>query len=124
MLVTEAATRLVGQLRDHFGPLLFHQSGGCCEGSAPMCLRRGGFRVGARDVLLGLIADCPFYVSAEQFPYWAHSQLTIDVVAGGGDSFSLEAAEGVRFITRSRVFSDAEMDAVDAAGPSPVGPNA
>ena len=87
-------------------------------------LRRGGFRVSARDVLLGVIADCPFYVSAEQFPYWAHSQLTIDVVADGGDSFSLEAAEGVRFITRSRVFSDAEMDAVDAAGPSPVGPNA
>ena len=93
------------QLRDQYGPLLFHQSGGCCEGSAPMCLRRGGFRVGARDVLLGVIEGCPFYVSAEQFPYWAHSQLTIDVVAGGGDSFSLEAAEGVRFITRSRVFS-------------------
>jgi uncharacterized protein len=124
VLVTEAAARLVRQLGDQFGPLLFHQSGGCCEGSAPMCLRRGGFRVSARDVLLGLIADCPFYVSAEQFPYWAHSQLTIDVVADGGDSFSLEAAEGVRFITRSRVFSDAEMDAVDAAGPSPVGPNA
>jgi uncharacterized protein len=124
VLVTEAAARLVRQLGDQFGPLLFHQSGGCCEGSAPMCLRRGGFRVSARDVLLGVIADCPFYVSAEQFPYWAHSQLTIDVVADGGDSFSLEAAEGVRFITRSRVFSDAEMDAVDAAGPSPVGPNA
>jgi uncharacterized protein len=124
VLVTEAAARLVRQLRDQFGPLLFHQSGGCCEGSAPMCLRRGGFRVSARDVPLGSIADCPFYVSAEQFPYWAHSQLTIDVVADGGDSFSLEAAEGVRFITRSRVFSDAEMDAVDAAGPSPVGPNA
>jgi uncharacterized protein len=124
VLVTEAAARLVRHLGDQFGPLLFHQSGGCCEGSAPMCLRRGGFRVSARDVLLGVIADCPFYVSAEQFPYWAHSQLTIDVVADGGDSFSLEAAEGVRFITRSRVFSDAEMDAVDAAGPSPVGPNA
>jgi uncharacterized protein len=124
VLVTEAAARLVRQLGDQFGPLLFHQSGGCCEGSAQMCLRRGGFRVSARDVLLGVIADCPFYVSAEQFPYWAHSQLTIDVVADGGDSFSLEAAEGVRFITRSRVFSDAEMDAVDAAGPSPVGPNA
>ena len=89
-----------------------------------MCLRRSGFRVGPRDVLLGLIADYPFYVSAEQFPYWAHSQLTIDVVTDGGDSFSLEAAEGVRFITRSRVFSDAEMDAVDAAGPPPVGPDA
>jgi hypothetical protein len=122
VLVTEAAARLVRQLRGRFGPLLFHQSGGCCEGSAPMCLRCGGFRVGARDVLLGVIEDCPFYVSAEQFPYWAHGQLTIDVVPNGGDSFSLEAADGVRFITRSRVFSDAEMNAVDAAGPPPVGP--
>jgi hypothetical protein len=113
VLVTEAAARLVRQLRDQFGPLLFHQSGGCCEGSAPMCLRSGGYRVGSRDVKLGEIEGCPFYVSAEQFPYWAHSQLTIDVMEGGGDSFSLEAAEGVRFITRSRVFSDAEMDAVD-----------
>jgi uncharacterized protein (DUF779 family) len=78
-----------------------------------MCLRSGGYRVGSRDVKLGEIEGCPFYVSAEQFPYWALSQLTIDVVEGGGDSFSLEAAEGVRFITRSRVFSDAEMDAVD-----------
>ncbi|MFI4927938.1 MAG: DUF779 domain-containing protein [Burkholderiales bacterium] len=114
MLITEAAARLVRQLRDQYGPLLFHQSGGCCEGSAPMCLRRGGFRVGVRDVLLGVIEeDCPFYVSAQQYPYWAHSQLTIDVIEGGGDSFSLEAADGVRFITRSRVFSDAEMDAIE-----------
>jgi uncharacterized protein (DUF779 family) len=116
VLITEAAARLVRQLQDHHGPLLFHQSGGCCEGSAPMCLRRGDFRVGVRDVLLGAIAGCPFYVSAAQFPYWAHSQLMIDLISGGGDSFSLEAADGVRFITRSRVFTDAEMDAVDAAG--------
>ncbi len=124
VLITEPAGRLVRQLRGQFGPLLFHQSGGCCEGSAPMCLRSSGFRVAARDVLLGMIEGCPFYVSAAQYPYWAHSQLTIDVVRDGGDSFSLEAAEGVRFITRSRVFSDAEMDAVDAAGPPPVGPYA
>ena len=124
VLVTEAAARLVRQLRDQYGPLLFHQSGGCCEGTAPMCLRRGGFRVGARDVLLGVIEGCPFYVSAAQFPYWAHSQLTIDVVPNGGDSFSLEAADGVRFITRSRVFDDAEMDALDATGPPPAGPDA
>src|ERR1700760_2075678 len=108
VLLTEAAPRLVRQLQDQYGPLLFHQSGGCCEGSAPMCLRRSGFRVGFRDVKLGEIEGCPFYVSAEQFPYWAHSQLTIDVVPNGGDSFSLEAADGVRFITRSRVFTDAE----------------
>ena len=124
VLVTEAAARLVRQLGDQFGPLLFHQSGGCCEGSAPMCFRRNGFRVAARDVLLGVIEGSPFYVSAAQFPYWANSQLTIDVVPDGGDSFSLEAADGVRFITRSRVFSDTEMNALDAAGPPPAGPNA
>ena len=124
VLSTEAAATLVRQLRDQYGPVLLHQSGGCCEGSAPMCFRRSGFRVAARDVLLGVIEGSPFYVSAAQFPYWANSQLTIDVVSDGGDSFSLEAAEGVRFITRSRVFSDAEMDALDAAGPPPVGPDA
>ncbi len=123
VLITEAAARLVRQLHDHHGPLLFHQSGGCCEGSAPMCLRRVDFRIGVRDVLLGAIEGCPFYVSAAQFPYWAHSQLTIDVISDGGDSFSLEAVEGVRFITRSRVLTDAEMDAVDAAGPA-IGPDA
>jgi uncharacterized protein len=121
VLITEAAARLVRQLHDQHGPLLFHQSGGCCEGSAPMCLRRVDFRIGVRDVLLGAIEGCPFYVSAAQFPYWAHSQLTIDVISDGGDSFSLEAAEGVRFITRSRVLTDAEMDAVDAAA---IGPDA
>ncbi len=124
VLVTEAAARLVRQLRDQYGPLLLHQSGGCCEGSAPMCLRRSGFLAGARDVLLGVIEGCPFYVSAAQFPYWAHSQLTIDVVPNGGDSFSLEAAGGARFITRSRVFTDAEMAAVEANGPPATGPEA
>jgi hypothetical protein len=122
VLATGAAAGLVRQLRDRHGPLLFHQSGGCCEGSAPMCLRRDGFRVGAQDVLLGVIEGCPFYVGAAQFPYWAASELTLDVVPDGGDSFSLEAADGVRFITRSRVFSDAEMDALDQAGPLPRGP--
>lgn len=122
--VTPAAAALTRRLRQQHGPLLFHLSGGCCEGSAPMCLRRSGFRVGARDVLLGVIEGCPFYVGAAQFPYWAHSQLTIDVVEDGGDSFSLEAADGVRFVTRSRVFADAEMDAVEAAGPPPTGPEA
>ena len=117
VLITEAAARLVRQLLVQYGPLLFHQSGGCCEGSAPMCFRRDGFRIGARDVMLGTIVGCPFYVSAAQFPYWAHSQLTIDVVSDGGDSFSLEAAEGVRFITRSRVLTDVEMAAIDATIP-------
>ena len=102
VLITEAAARLVRQLRAQHGPLLFHQSGGCCEGSAPMCLRRSGFRVGARDVKLGEVEGCPFYVSAAQYPYWKDYELIIDVVEGGGDSFSLEAPDGVRFITLSR----------------------
>ena len=73
-----------------------------------MCLRRSGFRIAARDVLLGVVEGCPFYVGAAQFPYWANCQITLDVTAGGGDSFSLEAADGVRFLVRSRLFSDAE----------------
>ena len=107
VLITEAAARLVRQLRAQHGPLLFHQSGGCCEGSAPMCLRSSGFRVGPRDVKLGEIEDCPFYVSADQYPYWKDYQLTIDVVEGGGDSFSLEAPDGKRFVTRSRIINQA-----------------
>jgi uncharacterized protein (DUF779 family) len=105
--ITEAAARLVRQLRIQYGPLLFHQSGGCCEGSAPMCLCCSSFRVGSRDVKLGEVEGCPFYVSAEQYPYWQDYQLTIDVVAGGGDSFSLEAPGGVRFITLSRMMAQA-----------------
>jgi uncharacterized protein len=105
--ITEAAARLVQRLRAQHGPLLFHQSGGCCEGSAPMCLRSSGFRIGARDVKVGEIEGCPFYVSADQYPYWKDYQLTIDVVESGGDSFSLEAPDGVRFITLSRLMDQA-----------------
>lgn len=117
VIATPAAVDLVRRLRADHGPLLFHQSGGCCEGSAPMCLRQRDFQVGRADVLLGAIDGCPFYVSEAAYPYWAYSELTIDVVSGGGDSFSLEAADGVRFITRSRLFTDAEAAALDAAGP-------
>jgi len=120
--VTEAAATLLRRLRQQHGALLLHLSGGCCEGSAPMCLRRDGFRIGPRDVLLGVAEDCPFYVGAAQFPYWASCQLTLDVTKDGGDSFSLEAADGVRLIVRSRLFSDAELDKLDAAGPLPRGP--
>jgi hypothetical protein len=123
VLFTDAAVRLVRQLQDQHGPLLFHQSGGCCEGSAPMCLRPSQFRVAARDVLLGVIEGCPFYVSAAQYPYLAGSQLTIDVVPNdGGDSFSLEAVDGMRFITRSRLFTNVELGALEANGPPRLGP--
>jgi uncharacterized protein (DUF779 family) len=112
VLITEAAAKMVDKLRTLHGDLLFHQSGGCCDGSAPMCYPSGEFRVGAQDVFLGVIADTPFYMGAAQYEYWKHTQLTIDVVPGRGAGFSLEAPEGVRFLTRSRLFSDEEVEAL------------
>ncbi|TVR97143.1 MAG: DUF779 domain-containing protein [Rhodospirillales bacterium] len=103
--ITPAAQALVEELIRRHGPLMFHQSGGCCDGSAPMCYPRGEFRVGARDVHLGDIAGCPFYMGADQFARWAHTHLTVDVVPGRGSGFSLEAPEGVRFIIRSRLMA-------------------
>lgn len=122
VLFTLKALALTKRLRQTFGPLIFHLSGGCCEGSAPMCFRQADFRVGPRDMLLGVIDGCPFYVGAAQFDYWAYCQLTVDVTEAGGDSFSLEAADGVRFIVRSRLFTDEEAAELDAAGPPPRGP--
>jgi uncharacterized protein len=119
VLVTEAAEAVINRLRSIHGALQFHQSGGCCDGSAPMCYPAGEFRVGAQDVLMGNIAGCPFYMGAAQFEYWRHTQLIIDVVPGRGSGFSLEAPEGVRFLTRSRLFTDEESDAL-AAGAEPL----
>jgi uncharacterized protein len=115
--ITEAATEIVARLKGIHGALMFHQSGGCCDGSSPMCYPKGDFRVGPQDVLLGEIAGCQFYIGAAQFEYWRHTQLIIDVVPGRGSGFSVEAPEGVRFLTRSRVFSDDEVTALEAAGP-------
>ena len=106
---TPAALDLIATLQAQHGDLMFHQSGGCCDGSAPMCFPAGEFKVGAADVLLGHIAQCPFYMSAAQFEYWQHTHLTLDVTPGRGASFSLEIPEGVRFIIRSRLFSDTEL---------------
>jgi uncharacterized protein (DUF779 family) len=117
VLVTDAAVVVIERLRSIHGALLFHQSGGCCDGSAPMCYPEGEFRLGAQDILMGRIAGCPFYMGAAQFEYWSHTQLIIDVVPGRGSGFSLEAPEGVRFLTRSRLFTDAEVDDL-AAGPA------
>ncbi len=119
--VTDAAEAVIRRLQAAHGALLFHQSGGCCDGSAPMCFPRSDFRVGAQDVYLGEIADVPVYIGAAQFEYWAHTQIIIDVVPGRGAGFSLEAPEGVRFLTRSRVFTDLEAAAMKAAGPPPRG---
>jgi len=121
---TESALTLIRHLKEQHGPLLFHQSGGCCDGSAPMCFCRSEFKIGEHDLLLGWLDDCPFFMSSVQFEYWSHTQLIIDVVPGRGASFSLEIPEGVRFLTRSRLFSDDEADALTAAGPPPAGPSA
>lgn len=106
--ITEAACAVVDQLRAQHGPLLFHQSGGCCDGSAPMCLGVDDFRVGSRDVCLGELHGCRFYMSPEQFEYYRNCHTTVDVVPGRGASFSLEIPLGVRFLIRSRLFTEDE----------------
>jgi hypothetical protein len=119
--VTPEAEALLRKLQGIHGPLLFHQSGGCCDGSAPMCYPRGEFKIGQQDVYLGTIVDTPFYISGPQFEYWQHTHLTVDVVRGRGSGFSVEAPEGVRFLIRSRVFEDAEYRELQQAGPPPRG---
>jgi hypothetical protein len=121
--ITEGAESVLRQLVVQHGPLLFHQSGGCCDGSAPMCFPRSEFRVGQRDVCLGEIGGTPFYIGAQQYETWQHTQLLIDVVPGRGSGFSLEAPLGVRFLTRSRVFDEAEQAWLDSC-PPPHGPQA
>lgn len=115
VLATEAALQLIDRLKRRVGPLMFHQSGGCCDGSAPMCYPAGEFRTGQSDVKLGEIGGCDFWMSVSQFEYWRHTQLIIDVVPGRGSGFSLEAPDGVRFLTRSRVFTDEENAALAAS---------
>lgn len=106
--ITPEAAALVGELVAQHGPLMFHQSGGCCDGSSPMCYPRGEFLVSDADVYLGEVAGTPFYISAAQYVYWRHTHLTVDVVPGRGGGFSVEAPTGFRFLIRSRVFTDAE----------------
>ena len=112
---TAPALQLIDTLQRRHGPVLFHQSGGCCDGSSPMCFAVGDFIVGDRDVRLGEIGGADFYISAPQFAYWKHTQLIIDVVPGRGGMFSLENGEGVRFLVRSRLFTDEEFAALSAA---------
>ncbi|GAA1973084.1 DUF779 domain-containing protein [Isoptericola halotolerans] len=127
--VTGAAAELLARLRRRHGELMFHQSGGCCDGSSPMCYPDGDFLTGDADVHLGdlTVADSadgpgaggtgtsftvPVWMSRAQFEYWSHTHLTIDVVPGRGAGFSVEAPEGVRFLIRSRLFTDAEAAAL------------
>jgi len=113
---TDLAIHLIRVLREKHGPLMFHQSGGCCDGSSPMCYPRGEFIIGDSDVKLGEVDGEPFYMSRSQFEYWKHTQLTLDVVPGRGGMFSLDGPEGLRFLIRSRVFSDGEIEELRAAG--------
>ena len=124
MAVTPQAADLLRRLRAEHGPLMFHQSGGCCDGSSPMCYPLGEFATGPSDVLLGSLdvdgaaeteGAVPVWMSAAQFEYWSHTHLTIDVVPGRGGGFSLEAPLGVRFLIRSRMLTRDELAALDLA---------
>ncbi|WP_276167733.1 DUF779 domain-containing protein [Zobellia alginiliquefaciens] len=108
VLVTEEAKKVIESLKKTHGELMFHQSGGCCDGSSPMCFSKGELILNETDIWLGNIADCDFYMSQDQFEYWKHTQLTIDVTKGRGASFSLEIPLGVRFVIKSRLFSEKE----------------
>lgn len=110
ILVTPAASELINVLKVGFGDLIFHQSGGCCDGSAPMCFMKDEFKIGSSDVGLGYADGFGFWMSKDQFEYWQHTQLTLDVVNGRGASFSLEIPTGKRFLIRSRLFTEDEMN--------------
>jgi uncharacterized protein (DUF779 family) len=116
VVATDATLALLEELKGRHGALMFHQSGGCCDGSAPMCFPQGDFLLGDNDVHLGDIGGVPFYISESQYEYWCHTQLIIDVVPGRGGMFSLEGPTGKRFLTRSRFYEDAEWDALVASG--------
>ena len=109
LAITTEAKALINVLKNKFGELMFHQSGGCCDGSQPMCFEKGDFKVGSSDVCLGTIENCDFWMSKDQFEYWQHTHLTLDVVDGRGSSFSLEIPFGKRFHIRSRLFTEMEM---------------
>jgi uncharacterized protein len=125
VLITRSAAGLLESLQQRHGPVMFHQSGGCCDGSSPMCYPVGDFIVGDRDVLLGLLDvtgerqpdGVPVWISGPQFDAWKHTQLVIDLVPGRGGGFSLEAPEGFRFLSRGRAFTDEENQQLTAAPP-------
>lgn len=107
--ISPEASAVVSQLKGRFGELMFHQSGGCCDGSQPMCFEKGDFKLGQSDVCLGSIDGCEFWMAKDQFEYWQHTQLHIHVSPGRGSSFSLEIPMGLRFMTQSRIFTDQEI---------------
>lgn len=113
VLVTSEAEEIINQLRIKHGELMFHQSGGCCDGSSPMCFPKGELMLDDNDVRLGEIAGCPFYMSKDQYEYWKHTQLTVDIVQGRGASFSLEIPMGLRFVIQSRIYKDGETEQLE-----------
>ncbi len=113
VLVTKEAEAIIDQLRNQYGELMFHQSGGCCDGSSPMCFEKGELMLDDSDVWLGNIHGCNFYMSKDQFEYWQHTQLTVNITKGRGASFSLEIPLGLRFIIESRLFTDEEIAALE-----------
>ena len=114
VVATPSALKLIGELRAEYGPILFHQSGGCCDGSSPMCYPAAEFRIGDSDILLGEVGGAPVYIGRAQGEAWAHTQLILDVERGRGGMFSLDNGREVRFLTRGRVFDDAELAAIRA----------
>ena len=107
--ISAEAIAVVNELKIKFGELMFHQSGGCCDGSQPMCFEKGDFKVGNSDVCIGTIEGCEFWMSKDQFEYWKYTQLHIHISKGRGSSFSLELPMGLRFLTQSRLFTDEEL---------------
>jgi uncharacterized protein (DUF779 family) len=111
--ITQDAAELVRKLQARFGELMFHQSGGCCDGSQPMCFEKGEFKLGASDVCLGSIEACEFWMNKDQFELWQYTQLCIDITKGRGSSFSLEIPTGFRFITKSRIYTELELSQLE-----------
>lgn len=112
VVATDEALRLIKSMKQMHGSIMFYQSGGCCDGSTPMCYREDDFLLGDSDVYLGSIGDVPFYMHKSQYEYWKHTQLIIDAIVGRGATFSLDSVEDNHFITRSRVFTDKEYEEV------------
>ncbi|MEK4026906.1 DUF779 domain-containing protein [Sporosarcina sp. FSL W7-1283] len=110
VIATEAAVLFLNTIKNIHGSVLLYQSGGCCDGSAPLCYKEGDFQLGDADVLLGMMADTPFYMHKSQYEYWMHTQLIIDAVPGRGAEFSLDSIEETHFITQSRVFTEEEYE--------------
>jgi hypothetical protein len=108
--ITDKAKAIIDQLREKHGDLMFHQSGGCCDGSSPMCFEKGEFLVGSRDLCLGTIHGCDFFMSADQFEYYKYSHITVDITEGRGSSFSLEIPLGLRFMTVSKILTEKESN--------------